>query len=130
MLAIVPSKRPGVTFGTQPLLRALARVAPLLKRLANTLACRPRQTLQRFEYNPDVFGPGPTKVKGKRVLLIDDTWVTGATAMSAAGALQREGATKVAILVAARMVDASFWPETHPYRQAMQRPYDPAEWPR
>jgi hypothetical protein len=130
MLTIVPSKRPGVTFATQPFLRALARVPPLRERLAHTLTFVPGQQLQRWQYNPAAFGLGPITVAGKRIVLLDDTWVTGATAVSAAGALLRDGAAAVVILSAARKIDAGFWPDTHAYRQAMAVPYDPAAWPR
>ena len=43
---------------------------------------------------------------GEHVLLIDDTWVTGATAQSAAGALKQAGAATVAVLVIGRHMHA------------------------
>jgi len=45
---------------------------------------------------------------GGRVLLIEDMWVTGATAQSAAYALRSAGAEAVAILALGRYVDASY----------------------
>lgn len=44
-------------------------------------------------------------VAGENVLLIDDTWVSGGSAQSAAVALKRAGADKVAVVVAGRHVD-------------------------
>ena len=45
---------------------------------------------------------------GKRILLIDDTLTTGATAQSAASALSNRGATVVGILTIGRMIKPSF----------------------
>jgi len=45
---------------------------------------------------------------GKRILLIDDTLTTGATAQSAASALSNGGATVVGILTIGRMIKPSF----------------------
>ncbi len=131
VLSIVPSKKPGVTFAHQPFRQALALVPPLGVRLRHTLAHVLGQEVGRREYNPAAFGPGPASVDGERVILLDDTWVTGATAVSAAGALLREGAASVVIVPLARMVDSEFWSKDDPYRQAMNAaPYDPAAWPR
>jgi phosphoribosylpyrophosphate synthetase len=46
-----------------------------------------------------------TDVRGRRVLVVDDTWVTGARARSAAAALALAGAQVVAALVIGRAVD-------------------------
>lgn len=46
-------------------------------------------------------------VAGRRVLLLDDTWVTGARMASAAVALRTAGATVVAMVVAGRLTRAS-----------------------
>ncbi len=131
VFSIVPSKKPGVTFAQQPFRQALALAPPLAGQLKQTLTHIAGQTIGRREYKPAAFAPGPVSVQGKRVVLLDDTWVTGATAVSAAGALLREGAASVVILPLARMVDSEFWPKEHPYRQAMNAaPYDPGMWPR
>jgi predicted amidophosphoribosyltransferase len=130
VLTIVPSKR-GLSFDDQPFRKTLARVPPIRDRLVQTLIHVAGQTVGRREYNPAAFACGPVRVRGERIVLLDDTWVTGATAVSAAGALLREGAKGVVLLPLARMVDSEFWPKEHPYRQAMSAvPYDPAVWPR
>jgi hypothetical protein len=49
---------------------------------------------------------------GQRVLLVDDTWTTGASAQSAAAALKLAGAKSVAALVFGRRFDAEFRPES------------------
>lgn len=50
--------------------------------------------------------------------------------MSAAGSLLDQGADRVLVLACARVIDWSFWPETHPYREQMESAYNPAVWPR
>lgn len=45
---------------------------------------------------------------GKRVLLVEDAWVTGATAVSAAGSLVEAGAAEVLVLPIARIIDGGF----------------------
>jgi ComF family protein len=50
--------------------------------------------------------PDPGKVKGKRVLLLDDVLTTGATVQACARALKRAGAQRVHVLVLARVVKA------------------------
>jgi hypothetical protein len=130
VLTIVPSKR-GVAFNEQPFRKTLARVPPLRDRLRSTLVHVPGASVGRRHYNPAAFASGPAPVRDARVILLDDTWVTGATAVSAAGALLRDGARDVVIVPLARMVDSGFWPDTHPYRQVMKKtPYDPGAWPR
>jgi hypothetical protein len=48
---------------------------------------------------------------GARVLLLDDTWTTGASAQSAALALKRAGARSVAVVVLGRHMPAGWrWP--------------------
>jgi orotate phosphoribosyltransferase len=44
-------------------------------------------------------------VAGADVLLVDDTWVSGASAQSAAAALKAAGARRVALVVIGRHVD-------------------------
>lgn len=57
------------------------------------------------ELDPDRFTAAP--IPRARVLLIDDTWVTGASAQSAAMALRRAGALSVATIVLGRHVGAA-----------------------
>jgi hypothetical protein len=93
-LAVVPSGqgRPG----RHPLLRLLA-LAPA------PLAIRPGEPLGR-SLNPARFRASPS-VAGQSVLLVDDTWVSGASAQSAVVALRRAGAGPVAVVVLGRHVD-------------------------
>jgi len=84
LITIVPSKKTGNHYPRQRLRASLAMVKPLAELLAHTLDHIPGKVIQRRGYNPSAFSAGPTSVRGARVLLIEDTWVTGATAMSAA----------------------------------------------
>jgi hypothetical protein len=69
------------------------RYVPLLRR--SSLVVRPR------EVDPGKFEP-LRRLRGERVLLIDDTWTTGASARSAAAALHEAGAGPVAAVVIGR----------------------------
>jgi hypothetical protein len=96
-LAVVPSGygRPG----PHPL---LDMVGPYLRMPMTGLVMRPGE--QGRDPNPDRFiaertGPGAS------VLLLDDSWVSGASAQSAAAALKRAGARHVAVVVLGRHVD-------------------------
>ena len=128
---IVPSKR-GHTFVSQPFCRALCRVTTIANTLTQTLSLRTGERVDRREFRPQAFDC-VIDVGDQRVLILEDTWVTGATAVSAAGALMSAGAAAVAIMPVARMIEKSFWPDDHPYLVNMSRPHDPWDltlWPR
>lgn len=132
LISIVPSKR-GITYANQALRRALSMVEPIASKLHQTLVHVPGTSVPRQGYNAGIFGPGPTAVSGQRVLLIEDAWVSGATAVSAAGALLAADAARVLITPVARVVEDGFWPEDHPYRIEMRKPWAPDDtsaWPR
>jgi|SRR5579884_225122 len=60
---------------------------------------------------------------GEDVLLIDDTWTTGASAQSAAAALRRAGAGTVAAVVIGRHVNRD-WHENGQYLDGLPGPFD------
>jgi predicted amidophosphoribosyltransferase len=60
---------------------------------------------------------------GESVLLIDDTWTTGANAQSAAAALKRAGAGKVAAVVIGRYVTRN-WRRNESLLRMLERPFD------
>jgi hypothetical protein len=132
-ITMVPSKQPGVTFQNQPLRKSLALVEPIRAQLREALTFVEGAGHGRHAYTPAAFAPGPFDVEGERVLLIEDTWVTGATVISAAGALLEHGAAAVVVLPIARVINDSFMSEDDPYRAAMSTPYDADDrerWPR
>lgn len=63
------------------------------------------------------------KLSGEAVLLIDDTWTTGASAQSAAAALRGAGSGPVAAVVIGRHLNRD-WYENDRRLRALTRPYD------
>jgi len=98
-LAVVPTG--GGRPGPHPL---LGLVSPYLRLPRARLDIRPGT--QGRELNVNRFRTDQSAVGG-RVLLIDDSWVSGASAQSAAAALKLAGARHVAIVVLGRHVDAA-----------------------
>jgi hypothetical protein len=94
-LAVVPSSRGRA--GRHPL-RSLAE--PYLRLPWAALTSRPGGSGITRDLDPERFAAGP--LPGARVLLLDDTWTTGASAQSATMALRRAGASAVAVVVLGR----------------------------
>lgn len=129
-ITLVPSKR-GLPYEDQPLRRALSLVSSIKERLVHGLSYRPASSYERQKYDPSWFQGGGATVKGQRVLLIEDTWASGATCLSAAGALLELGARSVVVLPIARCITESFWRAHAPaYLDAVGSGYDPTAWPR
>lgn len=122
VVTIVPSKKVphpaplwdvvnGIT-GLRP------RLAPTLRHTGNTTTMTGRRDsilTDEFETIIDV--------DGKAVALIDDTWVSGQTAIGAALALASGGAESIALITVGRMV----YPDapTPEYEETSQPPYEP-----
>ncbi len=64
---------------------------------------------------------------GACVLLLDDTWVSGASAQSAAAALKRVGARRVAVVVLGRHLDPADRLGGPLAVRLAPAPYDPAK---
>lgn len=117
-LAVVPTGcgRPG----PHPLLEL---AAPYLRLPSTRLVIRPG--CQGRELNVHRFRADPTAA-GASVLLLDDSWVSGASAQSAAAALKLAGARHVAIVVLGRHLDPAD-PAAGPLTARLTPgPYDPA----
>jgi ComF family protein len=99
LLGIEISRRTGV-----PLANVLrrARATSVQAGLSNT--ARRRNVRAAFQCRSEADG---SRVRGKRVLLIDDVMTTGSTAAACAVALRRAGAAHITLLTAAR-VDRRF----------------------
>jgi hypothetical protein len=117
-LAVVPSGsgRPG----QHPLLRM---AAPYLRLPPVPLRIRPGS--QGRDLDLDRFRAGQGAA-GASVLLIDDTWVSGASAQSAAAALRLAGARHVAIVVLGRHVNPADPGTAALAARLVPAPYDPA----
>lgn len=118
-LAVVPSGygRPG----PHPLLRL---VTPYLRLPLATLTLRPGE--QGRDLNLTRFAAG-AGVGGAHVLLLDDTWVSGASVMSAAAALKLAGAATVTAVVLGRYVNPGD-PRVAAFAARLRDPsYDPAQ---
>lgn len=99
-LAVVPSARGRL--GVHPL-RGL--IGPYLSGWWVELSARTDYHQVR-ELDPDRFQAEP--VPGGRILLLDDTWTTGASAQSAAMALRRAGASSIATVVLGRHINPEY----------------------
>jgi predicted amidophosphoribosyltransferase len=62
-------------------------------------------------------------LQGESILLVDDTWTTGASAQSAAAALKAAGAGSVAALVIGRHVNRE-WGRNDQHLRALPAPFD------
>jgi hypothetical protein len=73
-------------------------------------------------FSPEKFiATGP--IDGRSVLLIDDTWTTGASAQSAAAALKAAGAGAIASIVIGRHLNRE-WHENDRRIRGIARPFD------
>ncbi len=84
------------------------RYERLLKRSAGNVNAR---TFDRHKYEPT------RPLAGASVLLIDDTWTTGANAQSAAAALKRAGAGPVGAVVIGRHLNREWHENDHRLRR-------------
>lgn len=108
---IVPSLRP--TANTKSVDHALSRIASSVigDRLPElNLWTTPGEGKRVYQPERLHLVHTPDADRARHVLLIEDTWVTGSNACSAAEALFREGIEKVSILTIARLVDSGYAP--------------------
>ncbi len=112
-MAVVPTARGRP--GEHPL---RGMIAPYLSWPWANLTARPDQ--RQRDLDPRRFSAPP--IPGSRVLLVDDTWATGASAQSAAIALRRAGARSVVTVVIGRHLSLDpagqrdFGPAAMPFR--------------
>ena len=118
-LAVVPTGcgRPG----PHPLLEL---AAPYLRLPLTRLIIRPGE--QGRDLNVNRFIADRTAA-GASVLLLDDTWVSGASVQSASAALKRAGARHVAVVVLGRHIDPADRLAGPLAARLAPAPYDPAK---
>jgi predicted amidophosphoribosyltransferase len=96
-------------------------VGPTRERHERLLERSPADVPPRV-FNPDKFR-ARRALGGESVLLIDDTWTTGASAQSAAAALKGAGAGPVAAVVIGRHLKRE-WRENDRRLRGISRPFD------
>ncbi len=80
---------------------------------------------ERRTHNPDFYELRTPVPQGAHVLLIDDTWTSGAHAQSVATLLKQAGAARVSVLVVARWLEPDDRGKRIYYEYIRPRPYDP-----
>ncbi len=96
-------------------------VGPTRGRHQRLLACAGVESAPR-KFDPHRY-LATRALDGERILLIDDTWTTGANAQSAAAALRTAGAGTVAAVVIGRHLNRE-WHENDVRLRGMPRPFD------
>ncbi len=99
----VPSTRPQPRSGRHPLETAVMRAGRLAS-LYQPLLVRGPGYADHNQADDDAFTV-PRRLGGERVLLLDDTFTTGARLQSAASALRLRGASAVAAVVVGRVIN-------------------------
>jgi predicted amidophosphoribosyltransferase len=122
LVTTVPSTRADTRRGAHPLQTAVRSVASLARLHAPLLTGGPAAAGHGQADDRAFRVTQP--VHGARVLVIDDTFTTGARAQSAASALHLTGAAAVAVLTIGRVI----WPEwndncRHIWDRACERPF-------
>ena len=102
---------------------------PIVEATVGPTRERHQRLLERSdaEVAPRTFDPRKFQVRrqlrGESVLLIDDTWTTGASAQSAAATLKNAGSGPVAVVVIGRHLKRE-WRENDRRLRGVTRPYD------
>lgn len=129
-MTVVPSKKGTSTYATQPLRRAVEIVSPPALEMRETLRCVAPMAERLTTYDPGIFET-VADVEGAHIILVEDTWITGATALSAAGNLLEAGAEAVVITPIARDMKRAYHAERSPeYIEYLEPEYDLDWWPR
>jgi predicted amidophosphoribosyltransferase len=108
--------------GMHPLHRLVGElVKPLQPRYARLLR-RTDAAVSAHRFSAERYA-ATKNLGGRAVLLIDDTWTTGANARSAAAALKAAGAERVAVVVIGRYVNRE-WSHNDGQLRGLARPFD------
>lgn len=116
----VPSGKPERT-GQHPLRTVVGELCGPTRERYEDLLVRASGPAAEHDFDPHKFEPS-ARLSGESVLLVDDTWTTGASAQSAAAALKRAGARKVGLVVVGRHVKRAW--QDNGARLAAVAPYD------
>lgn len=102
----VPSSE-GARDETHPLRDIAGRIVGITRGRFRRLLTRSAVEADKRGVVPEKFSPA-ADLAGASVLLIDDTWVTGGSVQSAAGALKAAGAGAVGAVVMGRLIDEHY----------------------
>ncbi len=105
-----------------PLGRIVGSLSAPTRSRYERLLTRTPAIVRRHEFDAHRF-EATRAVGGESILLIDDTWTTGASAQSAAAALKRAGAQRVAAVVIGRHLNPE-WHARDGRLRRLSRPYD------
>jgi hypothetical protein len=107
LVTAVPSSDPARDRASS--LRAMVEACvPVQDRFEQLL--EPTGSAEGRDFDPDRYR-GRRPLKGESVLVVDDTWTTGGHAQSAASALQRTGAGRLALVVIGRHLNPRWKPD-------------------
>ena len=104
-----------------PLLTVVGELTGPTRDRYERLLRRSDATVNPREFHPEKYTP-VRRIDGASVLLIDDTWTTGANAQSAACALKAAGARTVAAVVIGRHLNRD-WGSNNSRLNASQTPF-------
>jgi len=121
LVTTVPSGDPGRD-DAHPLRRIVGELVGPTRGRHERLLRRSSAKLGAREPSADRY-QATRPLDGEPVLLIDDTWTTGANAQSAAAALRLAGAGTVAVVVIGRHLNRE-WHENDRRLRGITRPYD------
>ena len=121
LVTAVPSSDPSQN-GQHPLVRIVGELVVLTQERFTPLLKRTDVPVVAREFSHDKF-VARRRLQGQPVLLIDDTWTTGANAQSAAAALRGAGSGPVAAVVIGRHVNRD-WHENDRHLKALSESFD------
>lgn len=105
-----------------PLRWIVGEVVALTRDRYERLLRRSSFALEAHEFSRQKYEPA-RELHGESILLIDDTWTTGANAQSAAAALRSAGAGRLAAIVIGRHLNRA-WHENDRRLRGIARPFD------
>jgi hypothetical protein len=121
IVTTVPSNDP-TRDDEHPLHRLVGQLVKPTRERFRRLLVRSAHPVQLHRFDVDRYQP-TDRLTDEPVLLIDDTWTTGANAQSAAAALKRAGAGPVAAIVIGRHVNRS-WGSNDSQLNGLPKPFD------
>jgi hypothetical protein len=121
IVTTVPSNDPARD-DEHPLHRLVGQLVKPTRERFRRLLVRSVHPVQPHRFDVDRYQP-TAQLTNEPVLLIDDTWTTGANAQSAAAALKRAGAGPVAVVVIGRHLNRG-WGSNDNQLQGLPKPFD------